>query len=95
MRLRLGNWVVLAGMLAVLVTASGCSWSHHRSSRKCREPAMPSGLANGSGLAVPPGLDAPDQRGAARIPQLKAPEQPRSASDPCLSTPPNYATSQP
>ena len=56
---------------------------------------MRSGRANGPGLALPPGLDAPDARGAVRIPELKEPEQPRSASDPCLSTPPDYKTSQP
>ena len=94
MRSRLGKWVVLAGMMAVLVTASGCSW-FHRGSHKCREPMMRSGVANGPGLALPPGLDAPDARGAVRIPELKEPEQPRSARDPCLSTPPDYKTSQP
>jgi hypothetical protein len=86
--------VVLTGMMTVLAAASGCSW-FHRGGQKCREPAMRSGLANGPGLALPPGLDAPDPRGAVRIPELKEPEQPRSAGGACLSTPPEYKTGQP
>ena len=51
---------------------------------------LSTGLANGPGLVVPQGLDAPDTRGAVHIPDLKEPEQPRSAKDPCLSSPPDY-----
>jgi hypothetical protein len=59
MRSRSGKWVVLAGMMAVLVAASGCSWLH-RGGHKCREPAIVR-VGNGPGLALPPGLDAPDR----------------------------------
>lgn len=94
MRSSWGRWMALGGMVTVLAATSGCSIFHH-GSHKCREPAMQAGLVNGSSLALPPGLDAPDTRGAVRIPDLKEPEQPRSARDPCLSAPPDYKISQP
>jgi hypothetical protein len=90
----MGRWMMLAGMVTVLAATSGCSMFHH-GSPKCREPALSPGLVNGPALALPPGRDAPDARGAVRIPELNEPEQPRSAKDPCLSTPPDYKISQP
>ncbi len=94
MRSSWGKWVLLAGMLAVLSATSGCSILH-RGGHRCREPAMQTSLANGPGLTLPPGLEAPETRGAVRIPELKEPEQPRSARDPCLSAPPDYKTGAP
>jgi hypothetical protein len=88
-----GRWVAVA-CIGLLVASSGCSWLH-RGGHKCREPGMSTGLANGPGLVVPQGLDAPDTRGAVHIPDLKEPELPRSAKDPCLSSPPDYKTNQP
>ncbi|MCC7462306.1 MAG: hypothetical protein IT480_07570 [Gammaproteobacteria bacterium] len=76
-------------LLMALVSMAGCSW-FHRGSPKCREPSLPVGLANGASLKIPAGLDAPDARGAVRIPELKEPETPRGKKDPCLSVPPAY-----
>ena len=81
-------------LVATLVTMAGCSW-FHRGSPKCREPTLRAGLADGAGLKVPAGLDAPDPRGAVRVPDLNEPELPRGAKDPCLSMPPAYKTGQP
>jgi uncharacterized lipoprotein len=81
-------------MAAVLMATASCSWFRH-GSPKCHEPAMQGNLANGPPLQMPPGLDAPDTRGAVRIPQLTEPERPRSPNDPCLSAPPDYKTAQP
>ncbi|MDW8260471.1 MAG: hypothetical protein RML32_13620 [Gammaproteobacteria bacterium] len=44
-------------------------------------------------LKVPPGLDAPDTRGALRIPELNEPEPPRPPGGPCLDAPPRYLPS--
>jgi hypothetical protein len=86
--------VALVCMLGMLAVLSGCS-RFHRGEQKCREPAIPAGLSNGDSLAVPPGLDPLDTRGAVVIPALKEPEAPRSARDPCLSAPPAYKIPQP
>ena len=34
-------------------------------------------------LAVPPGMDAPNTRGALRVPELATPERPRGPNEPC------------
>jgi uncharacterized lipoprotein len=87
------------GMLRVcavvaLASLAGCGW-FHRGGTKCREPVLQPSVVNGPALSLPPGLDAPDARGAVRIPELNEPERPRSARDPCLSAPPAYKTGQP
>jgi hypothetical protein len=89
-----GRVAVLACLGVALAMVGGCSW-FHRGADKCREPAMPANLVNGAGLQVPAGLDAPDPRGAVRVPELSEPEPPRSRRDPCLSMPPAYKTASP
>jgi uncharacterized lipoprotein len=73
-----------------LLAMSGCSWFHHGSHSKCREPTIGIGAKNLPPLQVPAGLDAPDTRNAIKIPPLTEPERPRSPQDPCLSRPPSY-----
>ena len=82
------------GLIVAMAALAGCSRFHRGGITKCREPALPASLANGAGLQLPPGLDAPDARGAVRIPELNEPEQPRGKKDPCLSAPPSYKTGQ-
>jgi|JRYE01.1.fsa_nt_gb uncharacterized lipoprotein len=41
-------------------------------------------------LKVPSGMDAPNTRGAMRVPELDTPERPRSPDEPCLDVPPKY-----
>lgn len=84
----------LVCMLGVLVVLSGCSL-FNRGEQKCREPALPAGLVNGDALAMPPGLEPLDARGAVLVPDLKEPEAPRSVRNPCLSAPPAYKIPQP
>ena len=45
-------------------------------------------------LAVPPGMDAPNTRGALRVPELETPERPRGPNEPCLDHPPKYVPPQ-
>ncbi|HQX47021.1 MAG TPA: hypothetical protein PK681_11775 [Steroidobacteraceae bacterium] len=45
-------------------------------------------------LAVPPGMDAPNTRGALRVPELETPERPRGPNEPCLDQPPKYVPPQ-
>ncbi|MFO1409215.1 MAG: hypothetical protein U1F06_02375 [Steroidobacteraceae bacterium] len=87
-------WMRACVVVVALATTAGCTWFHHGST-KCREPAMKTGIQNGAPLKLPAGLDAPDSRGAVRVPELNEPEQPRGKRDPCLSMPPAYKTGQP
>jgi uncharacterized lipoprotein len=80
---------LLALSVALLATSS-CSWFHHGSHSKCREPIIGLGAKNLPPLQVPAGLDAPDTRNAIKIPPLSEPEHPRNPRDPCLSRPPSY-----
>jgi len=73
-----------------LASSAGCSWFHHGSRAKCREPTIGANARNLPPLKVPSGLDAPDTRNAVKIPPLTEPEHPRGLKDPCLSSPPSY-----
>ena len=86
-------WVRVC-LIGTLASLAGCSWLHHGEA-KCRDPGRLTGLENGAGLKIPPGLDHPDTRGAVRVPELSEPEPPQGRKDPCLSTPPSYKTGQP
>jgi uncharacterized lipoprotein len=79
-------------LAALLATGTGCSWFHHGSRAKCREPAIGANAKNLPPLKVPPGLDAPDTRNAIKIPPLTEPERARTPKDPCLSSPPSYGS---
>jgi uncharacterized lipoprotein len=46
-------------------------------------------------LKAPPDLQAPDTRGALRIPPLAAPERPRGKDEPCLDAPPPFDPKKP
>ena len=80
----------LLALSVALLASAGCSWFHHGSHSKCREPTIGIGAKNSPPLQVPAGLDAPDTRNAIKIPPLTEPEHSRSAQDPCLSRPPSY-----
>ncbi|HEX9474997.1 MAG TPA: hypothetical protein VF931_12460 [Steroidobacteraceae bacterium] len=80
----------LLALGVALLASSGCSWFHHGSHAKCREPIIGAGARNLPPLQVPAGLDAPDTRNAIKIPPLSEPERPRNPQDPCLSRPPSY-----
>jgi len=84
---RIGPVAVVAMILAA---SSGCSWFHHGSRAKCREPTIGANAKNLPPLKVPEGLDVPDTRNAVKIPPLNEPEHPRGLKDPCLSSPPSY-----
>ncbi len=82
--------VRLAACGVLLLALAGCSWMHHGSGKRCREPPIGGNSQNLPPLKVPPGLDAPDTRNAIKVPPLNTPEAPRLPTDPCLSQPPSF-----
>jgi len=57
----------------------------------CTKPGVYAEAQSVPPLRIPTGLQAPDTRGALRIPELTEPEAPRAADSPCLDQPPRYA----
>jgi uncharacterized lipoprotein len=57
----------------------------------CAKPGLYVQAQSVAPLRIPGGLDAPDTRGALRVPDLNEPEAPRPAGTPCLDQPPRYA----
>lgn len=78
--------VIALGTLAV--TASGCKSLLH--SKACLKPGGYVDARNEQPLKVPAGMDAPDTRGALKIPELPQPAKARTAADGCLDAPPKY-----
>jgi uncharacterized lipoprotein len=81
--------LLLLGLLAIGVGITGCKAL--RRSSACLKPGAYVGAQNVKPLVVPEGLDAPDTRGALRIPELKQPARARTATDGCLDAPPKFA----
>lgn len=73
--------------LAILASLAGCKALRSN----CHEPGAYSGARSIPPLVVPPGLEAPDTRGALRVPELQEPERPRGPSEPCLESPPKLS----
>jgi hypothetical protein len=79
----------LAVTLAGLALLAGC----HRGGVSCAKPGLYAQAQSLPPLRIPAGLDAPDTRGALRIPELNEPEVPRPTVSPCLEEPPKYSGS--
>ena len=73
--------------LVVLATLAGC---RSLSENACNKPQVYAQAESVQPLRIPAGLDAPNTRGALRIPELSEPEAPRKLTDPCLDEPPRY-----
>jgi hypothetical protein len=88
--LRLLALVALLGVFAL----SGCSWVRHmKPSPSCNKPQPYQSERSVPPLHVPPGIDAPDTKGALKLPELNEPEPPpRTVRDPCLDEPPSFST---
>jgi len=56
----------------------------------CHKPAVYMEAESIPPLVVPAGLDAPDTKGALKVPDLAQPDRPRGPNEPCLDAPPRY-----
>jgi uncharacterized lipoprotein len=77
------HWVTVLLATAVL---AGCKTS----GGGCGKPPEYTNSDSVPPLQVPAGMDAPNTRGALRIPELETPERPRGPEEPCLDQPPKY-----
>jgi Uncharacterized lipoprotein len=88
----IGTGARLLAAVAFSLALAGCSTL--RSS--CHDPAPYTEAKSIPPLRIPPGLEAPDTRGALRIPELNEPAPPpRKRGDKCLDEPPPYSTPKP
>jgi hypothetical protein len=60
-------------------------------SASCAKPGVYTQAESVAPLRIPAGLDAPDTRGALRVPDLNEPEAPRAPDAPCLDQPPKFS----
>jgi len=58
---------------------------------RCAKPGVYAQAESIPPLRIPPGLQAPDTRGALRVPESEEPAPPLPADAPCLEQPPRYA----
>jgi hypothetical protein len=77
-------------LLAATLVLAGC---RNSPGGNCTKPGLYTQAQSIAPLRIPAGLDAPDTRGALRVPDLNEPEVPRAADSPCLDQPPRYSNS--
>lgn len=77
------HWLIA---LAVATALTGCKTP----GGGCGKPPEYTNSDSIPPLQVPPGMDAPNTRGALRVPELDTPERPRGPDEPCLDQPPKY-----
>jgi hypothetical protein len=82
---------VALGLLLVAAVALGAC--RGGPGGNCAKPGLYTQAQSIAPLRIPAGLDAPDTRGALRVPDLNEPEAPRTANSPCLDLPPRYSNS--
>jgi hypothetical protein len=81
----------LALMLATAALLGACRGGPGAS---CTKPGLYVQAQTVPPLRVPAGLDAPDTRGALKVPDLNEPEVPRAAGSPCLDMPPKFSNAR-
>jgi hypothetical protein len=89
---------IVAALCAACVALSGCHLfrRHAGSNNRCNDPQHYLSAQSIAPLNTPPGLSAPDTKGALRIPDLnQPPPPPRTRTDPCLDTPPKFVVPKP
>lgn len=77
------------GLLVLACFALGAC--RHGRVASCPKPGVYAQAGSIPPLRIPSGLQAPDTRGALRIPDLNEPEQPLPKVAPCLDQPPRYS----
>lgn len=78
-------------VLALTATTLGVVGCKAMRTHACLKPGAYAGAQNGQPLQVPAGMDAPETRGALRIPELSQPARVRAAAEGCLDAPPKFA----
>lgn len=79
----------LALILVMAMTLGGCFfWSKGDSCESAQEYQSAPTSAR---LAVPPGLDKPDESAGLKVPEGPAPAEPLAKTAECLQRPPNYS----
>lgn len=81
--------ILVLALAALAASAVGCKSLRH--SKACLKPAAYVDARNDKPLQVPAGMDAPDTRGALRIPEAVQPAHQRTAAEGCLDAPPKFA----
>jgi uncharacterized lipoprotein len=79
-------------LLAACLPLAGCGTLF---ATKCAKPGDFAAAVDNPPLKVPEGKDAPDTRGALKIPPLAAEEKERPADQPCIDTPPKFTPAAP
>jgi uncharacterized lipoprotein len=90
--------LLAVGLLSAIVcVTSGCNpFRRSHAEAVCKGPAGYADAASVPPLQIPAGLEAPDTRGALRIPDLNTPEPPpRTRAQGCLDEPPPYVIAKP
>jgi hypothetical protein len=82
--------VALGLLLATTLALGAC---RSGPGANCSKPGAYEKAGSIAPLRIPAGLDAPDTRGALRVPELSEPEAPRPPDAPCLDQPPKYSNS--
>jgi uncharacterized lipoprotein len=79
-------------LLAACLPLAGCGTMFVT---KCAKPGDFAAAVDNPPLKVPEGKDAPDTRGALKIPALEGTEAARPADQPCIDTPPKFTPAAP
>ena len=79
-------------LLAACLPLAGCGTMF---AVKCAKPEDFASAVDNPPLKVPEGKDAPDTRGALKIPALEGTEAARPADQPCIDTPPKFTPAAP
>ncbi|MFM7627357.1 MAG: hypothetical protein ACKO7G_13035 [Gammaproteobacteria bacterium] len=74
-------------LMAACLPLAGCGTLF---ATKCAKPGDFAAAVDNPPLNVPEGTDAPDTRGALKIPPLAATEAERPKDQPCIDTPPKF-----
>jgi hypothetical protein len=77
-------WRLMAPVMLCVAGIAGCK------SFSCNAPPAYGNSDSIPSLQIPVGLDAPDSRGALKVPELKTPDRPRTDAEGCLDDPPSY-----
>jgi uncharacterized lipoprotein len=89
------TWLTRVALVVAVAGALGGCRAIGGGSTACHKPAPYQAAESRPPLEIPPGLEAPDTRGALRIPQLNEPAPPPRDSGPCLDEPPPFAVPRP
>ncbi len=89
--------LALALLAAIVSVTSGCNpFRRSHADAICKGPEGYADATSIPELKIPPGLGAPDTRGALRIPELNTPAPPpRKRAEGCLDEPPSFVIAKP